>query len=381
MKNIYNLLIFAALLSACGAKKDGTAPKNDAENTETKNENVAKLTDAQLKNAELQIGVLGTQNIATVLKVNGKIDVPPQNMVSISTPLGGYLKTTKLLPGMHVSQGEIIATIEDQQFVQLQQDYLSVTSKLGFAQKEYQRQQELNISKATSDKVFQQAENEYRNLQIEQSGLVQKLNLLRINAKNIGIQNISKSINMYSPINGFVTKVNVNIGKYVTPSDVLFELVNPSDIHLNLKIFEKDVAKLRIGQKLFCYTNAEPSKKHPCEIILISKDISPDHTADVHCHFLDYDKNLYPGMYMNAEIELKTNASNTLPEDAIVNFEGKEYIFIAKNTQEFELAAVQTGIVENGNVEIKNAGAFANKNIVIKNAYTLLMVLKNKEDE
>ena len=122
MKNIYNLLIFAALLSACGAKKDGTAPKNDAENTETKNENVAKLTDAQLKNAELQIGVLGTQNIATVLKVNGKIDVPPQNMVSISTPLGGYLKTTKLLPGMHVSQGEIIATIEDQQFVQLQQD-------------------------------------------------------------------------------------------------------------------------------------------------------------------------------------------------------------------------------------------------------------------
>ena len=381
MKNIYNLLIFAALLSACGAKKDGTAPKNDVENTETKNENVAKLTDVQLKNAELQIGVLGTQNIATVLKVNGKIDVPPQNMVSISTPLGGYLKTTKLLPGMHVSQGEIIATIEDQQFVQLQQDYLSVTSKLGFAQKEYQRQQELNMSKATSDKVFQQAENEYRNLQIAQSGLVQKLNLLRINAKNIGIQNISKSINMYSPINGFVTKVNVNIGKYVTPSDVLFELVNPSDIHLNLKIFEKDVAKLRIGQKLFCYTNAEPSKKHPCEIILISKDISPDHTADVHCHFLDYDKNLYPGMYMNAEIELKTNASNTLPENAIVNFEGKEYIFIAKNTQEFELSPVQTGIVENGNVEIKNATSFANKNIVIKNAYTLLMVLKNKEDE
>ena len=376
MKNIIIALI-GCLAISCQSKKE-EAP------TEAKslNESVVSLTAAQLKNANLSTGVLEKKSISSVLKVNGQIDVPPQNMVSISMPLGGYLKTTKLLPGMHINKGEVIATMEDQQYVQLQQDYLTTKSRLSFAEKEFERQKELNQSQATSDKVYEMADADYKTLRITLSALGEKLKLININPNALSEKNISKSVNIYSPINGFVSKVNVNIGKYVNPADVLFELINPTDIHLNLKIFEKDITKLAIGQKLVAYTNNQPENKHKCEIILISKDLSIDeHSADVHCHFEDYDKTLLPGMYMNAEIEVKSTNALTLPEEAVVTFEGKEYIFVAVDKMNFKITEVTTGNNENGFIEILNGDSFSQKTIVTKGAYTLLMKLKNKSDE
>jgi cobalt-zinc-cadmium efflux system membrane fusion protein len=344
--------------------------------------NVASLTDAQLKNATIETGNFEKRSISSVLKVNGKIDVPPQNLVSVSMPLGGYLKSTHLLPGLHVNKGEVIATMEDQQYVQLQQDYLTTKSKLFYAQKEYERQKELNQNQASSDKIFQLADSEYSNLRITLSALGEKLKLINVNPATLSEKTISKSVNIYAPINGFVSKVNVNIGKYVNPSDVVFELINPSDIHLNLKIFEKDITKLSIGQKLVAYTNNQPDKKYKCDILLISKDLSIDeHTADVHCHFENYDKTLLPGMYMNADIELKSNDVMTLPQDAIVSFEGKEYVFVTINKNQFRMTEVKTGNSENGSVEILNPEPIQDKKIVTKGAYTILMTLKNKTDE
>ena len=130
------------------------------------------------------------------------------------------------------------------------------------------------------------------------------------------------------------------------------------------------------------YTNNQPDNKHPCEIILISKDLSADdHTAEVHCHFETYDKTLLPGMYMNASIEVKSNAVGALPEDAVVSFEGNDYIFIALDSHNFKMTAVKTGDSENGFVAIQNREEFQNKKVVLKGAYTLLMKLKNKADE
>lgn len=375
----YKIILSILILSivGCHSKKDET--EKDAKSIL---ENTVTLTDAQLKNATIETGKMEQKAISTTLKVNGQIDVPPQNLVSVSMPLGGYLKSTKLLPGLHIAKGEIIATMEDQQYVQLQQDFLTTKSKLYFAEKEYQRQKELNQSQASSDKVYQQADSEYKTLRITLGALSEKLKLIHINPSTLSEKNISKSVNIYSPINGFVSKVNLNIGKYVNPADVLFELINPTDIHLNLKIFEKDITKLSIGQKLMAYTNNQPNKKYPCEIILISKDLSVnEHTADVHCHFENYDKTLLPGMYMNAVIEVKSNDANTLPADAIVNFEGKEYIFVVKNKNEFQMMEVKTGTSENGFVEILESENLNKNTIVTKGAYTLLMKLKNKSDE
>jgi len=201
-----------------------------------------------------------------------------------------------------------------------------------------------------------------------------------MNPDQLSVGKISKSIHIYSTITGFVSRVNVNIGKYVNPSDVLFELINPTDIHLNLKIYEKDIPSLFVGQKLVAYSNTQSDKKYACKIILISKDISADGIADVHCHFESYDKALLPGMYMNADIEARNQKNYTLPEDAIVNFEGKDYLFEKLNTHQFAMKEVKCGDREKGIVSITNSDELKGKEIVVKGAYTLLMKLRNKEE-
>lgn len=376
MKKIIIILNVLLVLSSCNNKQT-----DKQETSATKTENAVTLTDLQYKNAGIEIGKIENRSISSVLKLNGKIDVPPQNMVSVSVPLGGYLKSTKLLPGLHINKGEVLAVMEDPQYIQLQQDYLTAKAQFNFNESEYKRQKELNASKAASDKVYEQAKATYQTQYILIKSLEQKLRLIGLNPDKITANNISKSINVYSPILGFISSVNVNIGKYVNPSDVLFELVNPTDIHLALSVFEKDINKLAIGQKLLAYTNTNPDKKYPCEIILISKSLSTDNATQVHCHFEQYDKSLLPGMFMNADVELSGSNTTVLPDDAIVRFENKNYVFASKGNHRFEMQEVQIGNSENGFTEIINAGKYANQSFVTKGAYNLLMTLKNTSDE
>jgi len=372
MKNTIVSIILITLFSACGNKK-APAPATET----TTDESRVTLTDAQLKTAGILTGKPEQREISTILKLNGKIDVPPQNMVSISVPLGGYLKTTKLLPGMHVNKGEVIAVMEDQQYIQLQQDYLLAKAKISSMENEYKRQKELNESQASSDKVYQQAEADYRSQKILITALAEKLQLAGIKLSNMSETNISRSINIYSPINGFVSAVNVNIGKFVSPTEVMFELINPTDIHLALTVFEKDLNKLFIGQKLAAFTNNEPDKKHPCEVLLIGKDLSGERSTAVHCHFEDYDKTLVPGTYMNAEVEVKNSKALVLPTDAVVRFEGKQYVYKAAANRQFEMLEITTGETEGGFTEIIFPAGAEGGDYVTKGAYSLLMMMKN----
>ncbi|MEO6683401.1 MAG: efflux RND transporter periplasmic adaptor subunit [Ginsengibacter sp.] len=375
MKNLFILFTVIFIGVSC------TSSTETAVQQQEEPDDKVTLTEVQMKNSGVQSGKVIQMEIASILKANGRIDVPPQNMVSVSVPLGGYLKSTKLLPGMHVNRGEVIATIEDNQYIQIQQDYLTAKAQFGANESEYNRQKELNVSKASSDKVYEQAKSVYITQRILIKSLEEKLKLIGINPAKLNENTISKSIHVYSPINGFVSKVNVNIGKYITPSDVLFELVNPDDIHLNLKIFEKDLDQIYIGQHLVSYTNSNPGKKYEGNIILISKDVSVEGITEVHCHFDNFDKSLLPGMYMNAEVTLKSKIRNVLPEEAVVRFEGKEYVFEDLGSNNFQMVEVRIGESEKGFTEIKEADALLDKKMVTKGAYTLLMTIKNIEED
>ncbi|HQW26395.1 MAG TPA: efflux RND transporter periplasmic adaptor subunit [Saprospiraceae bacterium] len=377
MKHIIIGIFIISILSACG-KQDNTSSANAAK---TVNENAVKMTDAQIQSAGIQVGKLEKKDISTILKVNGTVDVPPQSLVSVSMPLGGYLKSTHLLPGMYVKKGEVIATMEDQQYIQLQQDYLVTKSNLEYAASEYNRQKELYETKSSSEKVFQQARMEYDNQKIALRALAEKMELIHLNPDKLTESNISNTVQIYAPISGFVSAVKMNIGRYVTGTDVLFELINPSDIHLNLRVFEKDIEKLSIGQSVMAYTLHQPDKKYPCEIMLISQALSDDRTAEVHCHFEKYDKILLPGMYLNAEIAVKNHNAWVVPEDAVVIFEGKSFLFVAVSKNEYKMTLIETGVMEAGSIEIKNAEALSDVEIVTAGAYTILMEMKNKSEE
>ncbi len=373
----YMVYVLAIVCISCHRNTENAASKPPG----PKDENLVSLTDAQLRNAHLEIVTLADEPITNILKVNGKIDVPPQNFVSVSIPLGGYLKSTKLLPGMKVSKGDVIAVVENPQFVQLQQDYLSAQSKLHFAQLDFRRQKELNQNQASSDKVMQQAQAEMNSQQIIMNAIAKQLELIHIQPSTVSAENIRKSAPVYSTIDGYVSKVNVNIGKYVNPSDILFELINPTDIHLNLKVYEKDLEQLRPGQLLLAYSNANPSKKYNGKIHLIGKDVDPSGMTDVHCHLDKYDENLIPGVYMNAEIQTTATLGHALPEESIVDFEGKNYVFISEGNSNYRLAEIAVEEPQKGLVKVLNYRDFEGKKIVSKNAYTLLMQLKNTSEE
>jgi cobalt-zinc-cadmium efflux system membrane fusion protein len=382
MQKIFSIITLGIFLFACGGKKS-EEPNKQSREIAAQNPNTVSLTAEQLKNAGIETGKVHLTNISSIVKVSGQIDVPPQNLVAISVPMGGYLQSTRLLPGMQVKKGEVIALIQDQQYIQMQQDYLTAKARVSFLEKEYERQKDLNQSKATSDKQFQQTESEYRVQQATASGMAEKLKLIGVNANRLTVNSITRSINVYSPITGFVSKVNVSIGKYVSPSDILFEIINPNSIHLALNVFEKDINSLKVGQKVLAYSNNNPVKKYNCRIMLINKDVSPDRSAEVHCHFENYDKDLVPGMFMNAEIEKTNYPAYVLPEEAIVSYENKNYVFIAKGNNEFEIFPVQTGTSQNGEVEIKLSSNkdLLNESFVTKGAYNLLMKLKNTGEE
>lgn len=368
--------ICAGQLAACSNR----ATQTDEARADTVVHRVT-LTAQQAKSVELEIGNPSMDTVNNILKLQGVVDVPPQSIISLSFPLGGYLKYTALQPGMHVRKGQVLAVMEDMQFIQLQQDYLMAKEKLKLSESEFRRQQELNASKASSDKVFQQARSDYETANITVRALEQKLAVIGIEAATLSPGTISKEVRIHSPIDGYVSKVNVNIGKYSSPTDNLFDLIDPRDIHLALTVFGADLNKIAVGQPVIAYTNEDPQKKYKAHVIIGNKTLTNERLAEIHCHFENYNPELAPGMPMNGDVSIQSRNALTVPEEAVLRWENKHYIFVEEQTDEFEMLEVQPGIKDRGRQQIEGIGLSVQTRVVIRNAYALLMKMHNTDNQ
>lgn len=384
MKHFIPYILILLLSSSCSHTSEQEVPvAHSAEPVEI------TLTPAQADKAALQSEVPSLRKLSRRLRVNGLIDVPPQNMISVSFPPGGYLQSTRLLPGMHIRKGEVIATMQDSKLIQLQQDYLSARIRDRQLEADYRRQQELNRDKSSSDKALQEAETQWRSNKVNVKSLSEQLLLAGFDPASLNEETISRSVALRSPIDGYVATVKVNTGAYINPGDVLFELVDPDDIHLNMTVFEKDVAFLKIGQKVKTWSNTRPDVVYPCEVILVGKELDDHRSVEVHCHFEKYDHSLIPGMFMNAEITVEEQELIALPEEAIVKHADRDYVFEDMGNYRYRLTEVSAGLSENGfaGIQFRDTGRSAStsealrRRFVTKNAYTLLMQLKNTGEE
>jgi cobalt-zinc-cadmium efflux system membrane fusion protein len=327
------------------------------------------------------------KQLSGTIKVNGMLDLPPQSLVSISTPFEGIVKSTEMLQGMKVRKGQAVVVLQHPDFVQIQQDYLDHKSSLEYLKLEYERQQELAKENVNAKKTVQKAKSEYQSMQARVQGLKVKLNLMNVNISNLEKGNISSTLTLYSPINGYVTKVNTNIGATALPSDVLFEIADTEHLHAELTVFEKDVPKLKIGQKVR-FTLANETKERLATVYLIGREISKERTVNIHCHLDQEDKQLLPGMYLKALVESGSEKVAALPEKAIVEFEGSKYIFIEgkkkdKELKYFEMIEIAAGVTELGFTQISaiNNMDLSKEKIVLNGAYDLLSKMKNSEEE
>ena len=214
----------------------------------------------------------------------------------------------------------------------------------------------------------------------------QKLLLIGIIPKDLREDNISSAVNLTSQIKGFLKSVNVNIGKYVSPTDVLFEIVNSDKLFLELTLFEKDADKVAAGQKVRFLINNE-TEEHQAMITQTGKSVSNDKTFSVYATVTSSCKNLLPGMYVNAFIEESEAKVTALPSEAVVSFNDKDYIFIFEKNKveagfpftEYKMMEVRKGVTSSGFTEIHvPEGVDINTaKIVTKGAYSLLSAKKN----
>jgi cobalt-zinc-cadmium efflux system membrane fusion protein len=384
MKSIYKYLVLITVtvyLSACGSPKEEKAVEKEAVHEEN---NIVTLTPEQHKLAEITLGEIELKELSGTTKVNGMLDLPPQSLVSISTPLEGIVKSTDMLQGMRVKKGALVAVMQNPEFIQMQQDYLDYKSQLQFLKQELDRQEELAKENVNSKKALQKARSEYQSVSARLLGQRSKLSLINISFAVLEKGQILKTFNLYAPMAGYVTQVNTNIGAFASTTDVLFKIADTEHLHAELTVFEKDVPKLKIGQKVR-FTLANEEKERMATVHLIGREISKERTVQIHCHLDKEDTQLLPGMYLKAYVESGTNKVEALPDAAIVEFEGKKYVFIeqssSKSGYQYRMMEVKTDVAENGYTQVSFADEITKPKVVIKGAYDLLSKVKNAEEE
>jgi cobalt-zinc-cadmium efflux system membrane fusion protein len=376
------LAVILIVSFSCGGKKNSVTDKV----TEVIPEDIVELRDDQVKLANIELGAIEMKVLSGKLKVSGIVTVAPQNLARVCMPLGGFVKSTNQVPGNEVSKGQNLAILENQEFVDIQQTYFETKNKYEFAEAEFNRHSELYKDDVYSKQNLEQVTSDYKSLKVQLKALEQKLALIGINPENLHEDDISRSVAVVSPISGYVKAVNINIGQYVSPSDILFEIVNSDKLLLELTLFEKDADKVSAGQKLRFFINNE-TEKHGAVIYQTGKSINSDKTYKVYASVNEVCKNVIPGMYVNAIIEAAGNTVTAIPSDAIVSFGDKDYIFVFERNKEengkpfteYRMIEVQKGIDDSGFTEVFLPSGFVieTTKVVVKGAYNLLSAKKN----
>lgn len=371
MKQLY-ILCISMLLIACGNdKKEEQIHENQQETDEL------VISRAQFEGEQMVIGTLTEYDFNSVVKVNGLIEVPTQNQSNVSTFLGGYVTKSPLLIGDEVKKGQFLATLESTEFVEIQQRYSEIAQQLTFLKSEFTRQQTLYAEKISSEKSFLKTESDYKSSLAHYNGLKKKLQMLNINPAAVENGNITSTINLYAPIDGFVTKVNVSNGTYVSPADIILEIIDTDHIHLELSVFEKDILKVKKGQEIDFRIPEASDSIYKAEVHLVGTTIDPSNRrVVVHGHIENEDTTFIVGMFAEADIIVGSSSGIALPKTAVIQVENDYFALVLDNETAndyyFTKVKLDIGLQTETMVEILNAVSLTNKKIVVNGTYMLL---------
>lgn len=372
MKSLY-IIICLTLFTACGNSENETTviTKTDEHNDEL------IISHDQFKSENMALGNLIEHTFQETVSVSGTIDVPPQNKSRVTTFLAGYVTKTPLLVGDQVKKGQLLITLENTEYIELQQQYLEVAEKLSYLKNEFTRQKTLFDEKITSEKNFLKAESTYKSNLAFYKGLEKKLQMLNINPKSVLAGQMSSTINIYAPINGFVTKVNVSNGMYVSASDVIMELVDIDHIHLELSVFEKDIMQIKKGQKIAFTIPEASTKTYAADVYLVGTTIDEStRRVQVHGHIEDLEENFIVGMFAEARININAVKNMALPYEAVIQNDDNYYVLVLEKETAtgyvFEKTEVKIGKQTEDFIELLDSKNLQGKQLIVKGTSMLL---------
>ena len=394
------VLFTTFFLASCSDKTDNKQVEKaesheEGEGGHEENTNTATLTPEQMKSIGIELGAVEQKELTATLKTNGVLRVPNQNRASINSVYSGIVKSLLVQPGNLVTQGQVIATVSNPEFVQVQSDYLNVSAKIGLAELEVKRQKELNAGNAGALKNLQAAETELKTLRNAKSTYAQQIQLMGLNPAQLSNGKLVSVLSIRSPINGVVSDVKVQMGSYVDVSTPVAEIVDNSQLHLDLFVYEKDLPKLKENQLIHFTLTNNPGKEYDAQIYSLGSSFEGESKAvTVHAKVEGDKTGLIDGMTITAAISLKTQTSPAIPTEAIVTVAGQDYIFIVtKETAEhhekeadhkeaegmtFEKVGVTKGTSDVGYTEITLLKEVPkDAQVVVKGAFFVLAKMTN----
>jgi RND family efflux transporter MFP subunit len=325
-------IIFFSLTVFVSCGSNGNAETSKAEEKhedEHENPNTTTLTDEQMKSIGIELGSIEEKQLTASLKTNGLLKVPNQNKASVNSIYSGVIKSLLVQPGNNVRKGQTIATVANPEFIQAQSQYLSVNAKITFAELEVKRQKELNEGNAGALKNLQSAEAELRTLRTLKSTLAQQIQLMGVNPASLSNGKLISVLSISSPISGVVSDVMVKIGSYVDVSTAVAEIVDNSQLHLDLFVYEKDLPKLKNNQLIHFTLTNNPGKEYDAQIYSLGSSFEGESKAvTVHAKVQGNKTGLIDGMNITAVISLEKASVPAVPTDAIVTIAGQDYIFM-----------------------------------------------------
>lgn len=363
MKKLLAILSLSALFFSC---KETKTEKNPIVDTD-----LITVTGTQFQSAAMEIAKPTEQNFDVVVKTTGKIDVPPQNRAQITSFMGGYVKSTRLLVGDKVIKGQALLTLENTEFLDIQKEYLEVAEQINYLKSEYNRQKTLFDEKITSQKNYLKAESDYRRAKGMYQSLKEKLKLLNINPVNVEQGKLTSVVTIYAPISGDIVVMNANLGMHVNPSDVILEIIQTDHLHLELSVFEKDILKIKKEQDIL-FTIPEASKEvFHANVHLVGKSIEGnDRIINVHAHLDENIKQqLLTGMFAEANIIVDSKKGLAIPKEALLKEENKNFVLLLKDNKDgiysFQKIAVNIGATSEDYIELLSDNQINEKSIVL----------------
>tara|TARA_R110002051_G_scaffold15064_2_gene47623 strand:+ start:18333 stop:19478 length:1146 start_codon:yes stop_codon:yes gene_type:complete len=325
--------------------------------------NRIKVLESQFTQSQMEIDSLKEMPFPTIIKANGIIDVPPENKAIVSAIMGGYIKTTPLLVGDAVKKGQLLVTLENPEFVTIQQQYMEINGQLSYLKAEFERQKTLIAEQISSQKNYLKAESEYKTALAKFNGLRKQLEMLHIAPSNVESGKITSVVSIYAPISGSITKVNVVKGAYVSPASSILEIIDNDHIHLELSVFEKDIMKVKKEQKIEFKIPEASSKKFKAEVHLVGTTIDKNRTIKVHGHMEnESENNFLTGMFVDASIITSSKLEKALPNEAIITIDDTSYVLVLDKKQidsfHFMQKEVNIGESYNGYTQINNISQF-----------------------
>lgn len=361
-------------------QKDGHADEGSGE---------VHLSNLKFTSLGIRIDTLPKRPLSEVIYANGQLEVPPQHEAMVTAILGGNVTTIKVIEGDQVKKGQVLAYLSHPNLTKVQAEYIKAYNKSLYLAGEYQRQKRLNEEKIGSGQKYEEVQWQYNAIKAEVQSYEAQLTQLNLNIANIRNGNIYDKIPVVTPIDGFIEKVCIQLGQYVSPATGMFTVVNTQHIHADLMVFEKDVARVKKGQKVQFTVESAGEDPLTAKIYSVGKQFEQNPKAvHVHAEIDQKEAYLIPGLYINGKIHAKGNSVKALPEEAVIKEEGKPYIFtVSKHNQNGEIEwvfkplEIRTGITDDGWVEIKLLEPLPQETPVAWNgAYYLISEMKKSQN-